>query len=556
MSGISGLITLITLIFLLSGFEVGFAKEKFWVYFVGKNTLNQTPTNFLSSKSIERRNNQNITLDFSDFPLSEDYLQIIQNKGIKIERKSKWLNGVTCYLTNEQVNILNKLDFVRCVHPVGKIITAKSEALLPKSESNIAQNHYNYGRNQEFIELLKLNKVHELGFLGKDKIVAIFDDGFRNMHNIPAFKHLFDNNRILGTKDFVNMDDQVYDVGGHGTQVASVMAAILPNEFSGGSTEASYYLIRTENGGSETIQEEDNWVQAAEWADSAGVDVFQSSLVYNTFDNNIKDHTYKELDGKTAPMTLAADKAASKGILVVNSAGNEGAGSWKYICVPADGDSVLSVGATRKDKKLSTFSSIGPTSDGRIKPEVVTVGQEVPVIMPSGLVSTANGTSFSSPMIAAMCTSLWSSVPGATAWNVRKAVIQSGDRYANPDNYYGYGIPDATRAYGYLVTYTVSDKLKNEKTVSYKVLPNPAADFISIIANFGEELNTKSTLTFEIIGTDGKQIFSKKYHTEGKDFSTILWLSEITTALKGIYLIRLTSQRSGEPVWEGKLIVD
>ena len=303
-----------------------------------------------------------------------------------------------------------------------------------------------YGTAENQITMLNGDFLHYWGYQGEGMIIALMDAGFRNVNNNPAFERMFDEGRLLGTIDFVSGGDSVYDDGTHGAWVLSTIAGELKDQYKGTAVNASFYLFRTEDEFSELIIEEDNWIAAAEWADSAGVDVFNTSLSYNTFDS-LTDRSYEDMDGNTARITIAADIAASKGILVVNSAGNEGNDPWYYIAAPADGDSVITVGSVMEDRKISGFSSHGPTYDGRIKPNTCAQGTATALIDHVGTVGVSNGTSFSSPIIAGLAACLWQAFPNKTNIEIMRAIEQSSHMYDDPDDDYGYGIADFKKAF-------------------------------------------------------------------------------------------------------------
>ncbi len=303
---------------------------------------------------------------------------------------------------------------------------------------------YDYGQAFNQINMLNGIPLHDLGYDGAGMTIAVLDAGFLNANVLSAFDSLWLNNQIIGYKDFVSpLAPDIFGSHTHGTSVLSTMGANLPAEMVGTAPKADYWLLRSEDDATEYLIEELNWASAAEYADSVGVDVINSSLVYNTFDDPAQDHTYAYMDGNTTPITIAADLAASKGILVVNSAGNSGSSSWHYIGAPADGDSVFSIGAVNSSGVYASFSSTGPTYDGRIKPNVVAQGQGSTIISAySGNVISGNGTSFSSPITAGMVASLWQAHPDKKNTEIMEAIQQSATQALNPDSLLGFGIPD------------------------------------------------------------------------------------------------------------------
>lgn len=277
--------------------------------------------------------------------------------------------------------------------------------------------------------------------------MAVFDAGFPYMDQIPAFQALFQEGRYLTGYDFVAGDSSIFGDNSHGTQVASVIVANDENiGYLGGAPEVTLLLARTEDALSETRLEEWNWARAAEWADSIGIHIIQSSLGYSTFDNPAENYTYADMNGQTAIITRAARTAARKGILVITSAGNEGASSWRYITAPADADSVIAAGAVNSSGQIAPFSSRGPTADGRIKPDLVALGWGTYIVGLSGSVQQASGTSFSAPLLSALAACLWQAFPEAHAQEIRQALLRSASQADSPDTIYGYGIPDGRKA--------------------------------------------------------------------------------------------------------------
>jgi subtilisin family serine protease len=279
---------------------------------------------------------------------------------------------------------------------------------------NLRTQVLDYGLSTNQVSMIGADIMHQQGFTGKGMSIAVFDSGFRNAHLLPAFRHVFTSNRILATYDFVNKEESVYEDDEHGLRVFSAMAAYVPGQIIGTAYEAEYLLFRTEDASSEFRIEEINWLLAAEYADSAGVDVINSSLGYNYFSNPGMNYSRADMDGNTALVTRAADMAAATGMLVVVSAGNEGDDPWQTVAAPADADSVLSVGAVDRDGLYATFSSRGPTADGRIKPEVVAQGRGTVLSAASGNTVSSNGTSYSSPVLAGMATGFWQAYPHLT----------------------------------------------------------------------------------------------------------------------------------------------
>jgi hypothetical protein len=370
-------------------------------------------------------------------------------------------------------------------------------------------------------------------------MIAVLDAGFYHVDQIPAFDSLWLNNRILGTRDFSIPGNNVFGetMHTHGTSVLSTMGANLPGEMVGTAPDASFWLVRTEVGETESLVEEYNWAGGAEFADSLGVDVINSSLGYTTFDNPIYNHTYHDMDGNTTPVTRAADLATSRGILVVNSAGNEGGSSWQYIGAPADGDSVFSIGAVDAFGNYALFSSTGPTYDGRTKPDVTAQGQGTTVIAGWGGVVQGSGTSFSSPVTAGALACLIQSQPSFSAEQIRNAVRNTASRAANPDSLYGWGIPNLMNARTFLST-TDSGPVPHEQ---FTLFPVPFTGTPTLTNN----LKVSSTARVEILSVTGELIGSKVI---GFQALASIGLNEFAGFPSGIYFLRISTGTSRQVI--------
>jgi subtilisin family serine protease len=300
-----------------------------------------------------------------------------------------------------------------------------------------------YGEAFRQIGISNGHKLHEAGFRGQGMTIAVVDAGFHNVDKIESMKNI----KILGTRDFVDPNHDIFSEDSHGEGVLSCMAMNAPKVMVGTAPEASYWLLRSEDARSENLVEQDYWAAAVEFADSVGVDVLNASLGYYSFDDKTKNYELRHLDGKYALISRQASKIADKGMILVCSAGNSGSGTWKKVTPPGDADNVLTVGAIDKDLHLAPFSSIGNTADGRIKPDVVAMGYASHIMGTNGSMRTANGTSFASPIMCGMVTCLWQALPNLSAKEIMDLVRASSDRADYPDNIFGYGIPDMWKAY-------------------------------------------------------------------------------------------------------------
>ena len=400
------------LIGLLIWGTLGFSQSKYWVFFTDKGDFQKVSPS-LSPEALQHRALRKIPLDVRDFPISPVYLSPFHQQDIHIQVRSRWLNAVSARLTEEEKVWVGSLPFVREIRPVAK-------GLHPTEMEEDCSNQPQVGTHWRQLNMIGLDVLHRNGWTGKSVNIAVFDNGFDAVDTLEGFEHLFEEYRVLATRDYVEGDETVYHPCvhcRHGTFVLSIMAAKMPGELMGSAPDAAYMLLKTENDSSETHQEEDNWVAAAEYADSLGAKVFNTSLGYRWFDEGEGDYDWTELDGETAIITIAADIAASKGILVVNSAGNNaGAG----INAPADGKQVLAIGAVDECAEYASFSSRGPSTDGRVKPDLSAMGEQTFILNPNGEVRRGNGTSFSAPLIAGLAACLWEAISDGQARRYRR----------------------------------------------------------------------------------------------------------------------------------------
>ncbi len=451
------LILVIAITFSLLAQSQKVSPNTYIISFIDKDTTTfkiSEPEKFLSERAINRRQKYNIPVTEQDLPINKDYINKIKDLGFEIHGKSKWMNHIIVYSEDSTlIDSAKKLKFVKkYVKNTPKKKMYKKHKLKdididvkPNIEDSL---DYGYGQNQ--VEMLTLHNLHNKGYLGQGMQIAILDAGFYHVNTLAGFDSIRTNNQILGIKDFVDRDSDVYADASHGMMVLSTIAANIPGKLIGTAPKANFWLLRTENEHSETLVEEYYWLSAAEYADSLGVDMIHSSLGYNNFDDTLTSHTYKEMNGDIAICSQAADIASSKGILVVTSAGNEGNDPWHYISAPGDADSVLTIGAVTSSGNVSNFSSRGPTSDGRIKPDVMAQGSYVWVLGRRRGTTVSSGTSFSGPIIAGAVACLWQANPQFNNMEIIDAVKKSSDRYANPDEDFGYGIPNFAKADLYL----------------------------------------------------------------------------------------------------------
>ena len=421
------------------------------------------PLQYLSAKALQRRANQNISIDSTDLPVNTSYIQSVLNTGaVTLLNRSKWLNAVVIQTSDAAaLNAINNLSFVKSSNPIALRIgntqpINKFDEVLPPllrtGNTEGANDYYNYGTAVGQIQITNGQFLHNIGLRGQTMTMSLLDGGFFGYQTNTAFDSARNNNQFLGTWDFVANEISVNEDNAHGMNCLSEICANWPGTLVGTAPKANFWLFRTEDVATEQPIEEYNWASGAEYADSVGTDIISSSLGYNTFDNAVFNHTYADMNGNTTPCSIAADLAAKKGILVVNSAGNSGNNSWKYIIAPADGDSVFAIGATNTSGTIAGFSSFGPSSDGQVKPNVVTAGQNIIVAGTNSQPATSSGTSFSCPNMAGLSACLWQGFPEYNNMKIIDAIQKSADKYNTPDDHYGYGIPNMKTAFGILLT--------------------------------------------------------------------------------------------------------
>ncbi|PJJ08948.1 putative secreted protein (Por secretion system target) [Flavobacterium sp. 1] len=520
----------------------GFSQEDAWVYFNTKNNSQSyfdNPLLMLSQRALDRHTKQGIALDSKDIPIDKSFISQIKSvSGITVMAKSKWLNALHVRGTQTVINSLKSFAFVEKVDFADKTLnstariaaTAKIKSVSKVLETQVS---FAYGSSANQIQMLHGNVLHQQNYTGSGKIIAILDAGFPGVNTAQPFQRLRDNNQILGGYDFVSRNTDFYTGDSHGTMVLSCMGGYKENELIGTAPDASYYLFRTEDDSSENPVEESYWVEAAEKADSLGVDVINTSLGYFEFDNASYNHTYAEMDGKTAYITRGAEIAFSRGMIVTVSAGNEGDTVNPHIGAPADGISVLTVGAVTSAKTVTSFSSIGPSFDGRIKPDVMAQGQSVVLSDSAGNIGTANGTSFSSPIMAGMVACLWQAFPNKTNAEIKEMIVKSADQYTVPNAQYGYGIPDFSLAL------SNSLALKDFSQKNVFLYPNPTSNLstVSLPDNF-------DTGVFRLYSVLGQKMLEQ---TITKSLPTI----SLKTLNIGMYIYTINWEGN---VFSGKLI--
>ena len=530
-------------------------KDKYWIYFSDKLNSSYSknePVQLLTQRAIDRRKRFNIAVNETDIPVSAQYIQELNNKGITIEVQSRWLNAVSAYLSEDQLIRVSLLPYVTQISAVNKYHIV-DENTVPLNNATFYKSATNtdiggvFGTAKNQIEQINLDTVLELGHRGADMVMAVIDAGFFGMDTAILFQSMWDKGQILGFHNFPDDNDQVFNIysGYHGSWVSSVIGGDIDSVFSGSAPDVKLFLFRTEIADSEYVVEEDYWLEAAELADYLGVDIINSSLGYTTFDDSLQNHTYADLDGNTTVVTMAADMAASKGILVCNSAGNEGGNLWHYVSMPSDGDSVFSIGAVDTSGFHAGFSGYGPTFDGRLKPNIVALGVGSAVLDPSGNIFNLSGTSFASPLIAGACASLWGAFPYRTNMEIMDAVQQSAHLYLTPNDTMGHGIPNFGLAYEILKAQEPEDTVIIEDTtlVTIQVLPNPASDFFSVFI----ESYLNEFATMQLINLQGEMMYSEKIYLNNNFMESFrIPITEKYTA--GIYILSILTNKNKQSV--------
>lgn len=489
------------------------AQDRYAVFYKYKpqDGLNlDQPQDFLTDRALLRRAKEGVAVDSTDLPVTQRYVDEVYQLSHYILYQSKWLNASLIVTDMEGAKSISELPFVEKVELVGKgyipnpnarigrrlFVSTTAKVCPPggKAERTLAAQELPSDFQNS---LLGIDFMHEEGFKGKGIRIAVFDAGFPGTDNASPLSHLLSNNQLVAQKDFVRPWNQnVFTDNQHGTNVLSLIAAVETESFIAGAPEAEYFLAMTEEVATEYRIEEYNWLRAAEYADSIGVDIINSSLGYYDFDDPEMNYSSGQLDGKTAVITQAANIASSKGILVVNSVGNYGPNE-PSIVAPADSPNVLAIGSVNQNLEVSNFSSRGPTGDGRIKPDLAAFGNGVALLRSNGNVGFANGTSFSAPQITALAAGLWQAKPEWTRAELIENLLRSASQYENPDNLLGYGIPNFREAlYGEILSIE-----ENGEIIPWKVFPNPM-EGNKLTIYFGTSLSAE----FSLIDLNGKTL--------------------------------------------------
>jgi len=516
-----------------------FAQQDAWVYFTDKPNVAASianPISILTQKAIDRKQNHNVAIDERDVPVNETYISDIKAQtGITALAKSKWFNAVHVRGTEEAINALSSLTFVERIDFADHNLNSASRSYTSLNKTEIEEETiaFTYGDTQNQVEMINVDNLHLADFTGEGITIAVMDSGFPNANTMGAFQQLRDNNDLLDGYDFVDRTSEIYAFTGsnHGTKVLSTMAGFIQDQFVGTAPDASYYLFRTEDSGSENPVEESYWVEAAERADSLGVDMINTSLGYRMFDNPNYDYTPADMNGQVTFIAKGAAIAVEKGILVVVSAGNSGATDWQTVGSPGDSPAVLSIGAVDENGDYVAFSSQGGAAQiGYQKPDVVARGGAAYVINEFNSIVQNNGTSFSGPILCGGIASLWQAIPDASPTEIMDYVRQSASQFNTPDDFLGYGIPDLDLA--------LSNALSIDKSQieNFSFYPNPVETRLNI-----KIPSTVNQLEVSIYNQLGQEVLNQWI---AKDLSFV----NVSDLALGIYFIKLATTNNSKTV--------
>ena len=528
------LFTYILLSLVLLGFSVEISAQTNYYFYVQLKNKNNSPYSlsspaaYLSQRAINRRITFNIAMDSTDLPVNPAYVQQIENLGVHVHCASKWMNGVTVKLTDStKMAQVRLLPFVSFVQYTGLLVGA---ALAPPTKQNTKES-LNYGIASGQITQLNGTYLHDEGFKGKGIHVAVIDAGFTNVDINPCFDSLRMQGRLLGTKDVINPASNIYSEDTHGAMVLSTMTGNMTGQYLGTAPEASYWLIRTEYRPTEYKVETDFWCAGIEFADSVGADIATSSLGYYTFDDASMSFSYADMNGKVSRASRAATIASKKGMVVLVAAGNEGNAAWHYIGSPADADGIISVGSVDSIAKPSYFTSFGPSSDNRVKPEICARGTASALVSVAGKNTHGNGTSFATPIMAGMMACLLQRYkayfPIPTIEYLLNSVFRTGSLYNNPTAQMGYGIPDFWQAEKYL---PIFDSLRKTYSGSYIMAYNPVYKTIKV--NFVDIASPKQS-SVRVYSLTGELVLNQPL----TELSTTLLVDKLSP---GIYAVCVT----------------
>lgn len=524
------MLSALLLIATISGYS---QDDRYFIYLTDKDNSSfsvENPEEFLSPQAIDRRVAQRIDITTEDLPVNPTYKSEISQIGAEVYYISKWLNGLIVAMDSSELSGVSALSFVDSIAWIGK-----PKASLSKERSSVSvpdifeSSPYSTASSSLQLGMLNVDNMHEAGYRGEGMTIAVLDGGFIGGASFQPLAHVFTEGHYLGGEDLVTYGANPFRFSGHGTAVWSTIAA-KSDSLVGTAYNANFLLYVTEDVASESPIEEYNWLIAAEMADSAGADIIQTSVGYSVFNSPFSNYSYEDLDGKTSIITKAANLSFEKGMIVVTSAGNEGNSSWKYVTAPADSKNVMAVGSITDSYVKSSFSSIGPTIDGRIKPDVVALGSRTTLMAGNGAIQQSSGTSYAAPLIAGLAAGVWQANPDWTNKEVMSALKMTASRALNPDNFYGHGVPNFELAVLGSVL-DVSDILAEKVTV----YPNPFYQNKIYISLSNQQLT--EDLSIRIYDLKGSLMHSEMIAPQGEGIIEM----NVDISKKGIYLMTLST---------------
>ena len=528
--------------------QVQVAPDRYRIEFADKNHNTYTigfPQYFLSERALQRRMRQGIKVTHDDLPVSKYYTDSLRRMGIEVLNTSRWYNSAIIRCSPEDIVKLRDIDFIKPTQSIPKESVQDTSIdlndnlenlfsfLFQKKDTKDIHSQYlapasYYGQAADQIGMMNGQALHHRGFRGKGMLVAVIDGGFYKVGELSGFDSMRHSGRLRGVKCFSIDDDSTIGENNHGANVLSIIASDLPGRMVGSAPDAEYILLRSEEVGKEYLVEEDNWIAAVEYADSIGADMITSSLGYSKFDDATQNHHYNDLDGRTVRASYAATMAAARGMIVCASAGNDGDNQWKFVSVPADADSVVTVGAVDSKGRYASFSSVGHTVDGRIKPDLVAMGKETAYQNSMGMINTGNGTSYSTPLLAGLIACLWQAYPDKNNMEIIDMVKYSASHHQIPDSLFGFGIPDFAK---------LVKPVSSDKPYSLSVSQDPAKDVFSLFLSPARHGNVNVKITT----ASGQQIFSHSGHIAGNDVYK-LTINESLNFPSGIYLVEVHTE--------------
>lgn len=512
--------------------------NRYFIYFADKSGDNypysiSNPNEFLTQRAIDRRSRQGISIKESDLPVNPEYVQDLKNEGIEVFFTSRWMNGALVNANTTLLKNVAQLAFVDSIALIADTTVLSYEKNIPADPISFDPPVSQEGDSNIQLGMLGAFYMHADNIKGQGMLIAVLDNGFTGINKFSPFQHIWEDDRIIATKDFVQNSGNVFQYGDHGTSVFSIIASNYESpegDLIGIAPGADYILCVTEEGGSEDRVEEYNWLLGAEFADSLGADVLNASLGYNTFDIPEHDYSKEDLDGRTAVISIAAEMAAKTGMIIVTSAGNSGRRNppGNLISHPADADRILTVASVTPNFERSEFSSVGPTADGRIKPDVAAFGDGTAVMRGNGAIERGGGTSFASPLIAGFAACIWQANPDRTYNEVIAAIKNSGHQDHNPDNLLGWGVPNYVYAKD-VKALNVNDILEDKVTF----YPNPFRGDTLFLITDGE---FKEGMQIKILDPKGSLIFNQDF--KRKDIKENMELT-IDGSQQGVYFLFL-----------------